>query len=95
MICYNFAMKMNIFLSILFIFVTAFSAKHNIKHVYKQDITDCIACAIEKNLSSADFVCDVTNVKIIHFDKIVQNTFFIRFFNEKITTRNRAPPTYT
>ena len=88
-------MKRNIFLSLLFAFITTFAAIHEVHHIYNQDTTNCVVCHFEKNLHADDVVTNLKPVEIISFEDILYmgNDFICR--RDKDTLHSRAPPIFS
>lgn len=85
-------MKLNVLLSILFAIVTSFAAIHEVEHISHNDSSTCLVCTVNHNLVSADAITFTSDIEIVRFEKIPQNSSISYIHVRTSSNQNRAPP---
>jgi len=85
-------MKLKLFISILFIIATTFTALHEIEHVKNHDSSTCQVCIVDDHLTSADLVDSFKEISTFNFEKISSQNIVSNFNHKNHSYQTRAPP---
>ena len=85
-------MKFKIFFSLFFVIITTITVVHEVEHILHDDSSSCLICYTNNNLTSFDIIDIYKNIKIIHFENIIQIVYTPTLYDKQQTNQNRAPP---
>jgi len=85
-------MRLRVYLSILFIIATTFTALHELEHIGSHDSAKCLVCQVNNHTSAPDVIKEFTEQVIYSYEKI--STIVLEFFtlNKLTTNQANAPP---
>jgi len=85
-------MKLKLFISILFIIATSFTALHEIEHIKNHDSSSCQVCIVDDHLTSADVIDKFKEIDIFHFNEKISHNLVSHFKHKNHSYQTRAPP---
>ena len=86
-------MKLKFLFSLLFIIATTLSAIHEIEHInHNHDSNSCEVCIINHNLLSSDVIAEFQEIECFIYANITLKKPISKFYTQKHTNQNRAPP---
>lgn len=90
-------MKLRIFISLLFVIATSFSAVHELEHISGEHSasTTCSVCIIDDHLVSADISNDADDFELRSTKKIKSTTKIFSLHIKKSDNHSNAPPTFS